>query len=219
MVYENMVRRMPVRNRRYTRKTKVSKPVKVYVQKAIKKAPETKINANSAYNGSSMAYDTPVFGSLSTIPQGDASSSRDGDRLRLMKISGRLDVNVNAGSVARVIIFQWKPNDADDVPSTSTVLQFGALVSNSVNYPVNPEKSDKLKINVLWDKRYVQKDTSTHVIDFVNITKFKNPYIYYNSGGVTTGKNNIYIMAFSNTAAAASEPLLYAQLNTYFKDM
>lgn len=197
---------------------KVPEATKQYVQKAIKKAPETKYSSIYTPGGVSMAYDSPIFVNLSAISQGDTVSSRDGDRIMPVSINCKWRVNTQSSTtVSRIIVLQWKPNSNDDVPSASKILNFGALTLDSVDYQYVPDKADRNKFTVLYDKRILQGN-SQMAIGSINLSKFANKYIYYD-GTDTDAKNNIYVMAFSNLNAAATEPTLYADFIFRWKDM
>lgn len=200
---------------------KVPESTKNYVQKAIKKAPETKYNYENLRGATNIPYDSPILQILSTLSQDSAFDGRDGNRIMPVSLSTKLHIDMqDVTAIARVIVFQWKPNNVDDAPTAAKLFEAGALTADSVDYQLKQKKVDKLKFKVLYDRRYTYQN-SQNVLDVINIrTKdLASKYIYYNDTSTTQGKNQIYVLAFSNRTGAQTEPVIYYDWVMKYKDM
>lgn len=209
-------RRMRVRSSK-----KVPQATKTYVQKAIKKAPETKYTYEDLRGATNIPYDSPILQILTTLAQGSVWNGRDGDRIMPVSLTTKLHIDMqDVNAIARVIVFQWKANNADDVPSAAKLFEAGALTADSVDYQLMQRKVDRAKFKVLYDRRYTYQN-SQNVLDVINIkTKdLASKYIYYDDSASSSGKNHIYVLAFSNRTGAQTEPIIYYDWVMKFKDM
>jgi hypothetical protein len=211
--------------RRRRRKAKVAKvPVatKKYVQKALTANKETnyKLIDNSATN---ISYDVPLLASWTSVAQEDGSNDihlRRGDRLQPMKLAIKYQCFHEAVTViSRIILFQWKPDNQVDAPSMAKILEIPGTV-NSVYSPYMQDAVDRSKFVVLYDRMHTGDLTgttnSTHTIS-VNISKFANKYINYNEDA-TSGKSQVYVLAFSNVASASARPSFNKIVYFHWKD-
>lgn len=214
-------RKTGIAKRRYVRKAtpKVSKATKRYVQTALKTNKET--NWADVYSPANVElnYDVPLLVNISDISQGADIQSREGDRLQPMSLTGKFTLGMTgATTVARVIVFQWKPDDADDTPTVAKILSATADV-NQINSDYIGSAVDRKKFKILYDRRFMNSaGVATYFpIGVMSCSKFHNKYIYYNSG-TTTGKNNIYMLGISNVAVASTGPNLSGYFRLRWKD-
>lgn len=202
---------LQVQRRRYARKAKVSKPVKSYVKKAIAASKESNY-FNYSVTGTELNYDNAYIYDLSAVPQGDDISSREGDRIEptSFMMKGAI-ANMATTTVARIMIVQWKPNTSDEnLTSIEDVLYGGSNLYSPHCLPP-PDKSQRLKFKILYDRVFSNTTGATQTIAFnANVMKFANKYVNYNDSS-TGGKSKIFLIGTSNVAAASSGPTIVAQ--------
>lgn len=211
-------RRTPGKRRRITRKARVSRPVKTYVKKAITATKESNYFPY-AVNGTELNYDGQLIAELSTVPQGDDISSREGDRIEPTSfiLRGSLQ-NMATTTVARLVLVQWRPDSSQEpLDSISDCIQNSTL-SYGVYGNYVPDKRQRMKFKVLWDRTFVNTTGATQIIPFnVMVTKFANKYINYGDS-VTTAKSHLYLLGYSNVAVASSGPTIIAQGRLRWKE-
>ena len=103
-------------------------------------------------------------GSLSSVPQGDSDTTRDGDQLTISSLEIRYNMFLNIVSAAatnpqeinnmRLIIFQWYP---DSTPIVSDI-----LLTTHVLAPYQHDKRFMFKI--LYDKSHILTCQNTTVV-------------------------------------------------------
>jgi len=213
-----------IRRRRTTFRRKsvakvVPKATKTYVKKALKANKET--NYALIENGAtSISYDVPTLTHWSAVAQGDTIRTRDGDRIEPTSLRMAYQCVHDAVTViSRIIVFQWKPDNQVDAPSMAKILEVPST-NQSVYSPYMQDKVDRSKFVVLYDKIHTGDATgltaTTHTRT-VNIRKFANKFINYNEAA-TTGKSQIYVLAFSNVAAVSTEPTFNRVVYLHWKD-
>lgn len=212
-------RKTGIAKRRYVRKAtpKVSKATKTYVKKALT-ANKEENHAQIRNTTSNISYDSPLLISLSAIAQGNTIETREGDRIQPTRLTMEYIMTpASVAAISRFIIFQWKPDDADDAPSMAKILE----ITGTGQAPLSPyiqNHTDRSKFKVLADKLWVPNQTT----DFLrhgrlSITKFVNKFINYNEG-LTTGKSMIYLLGLSNIQSALTEPTLNHIIYLHWKD-
>lgn len=214
-------RKTGIAKRRYVRKAtpKVSKATKRYVQTAIKTNKETNWAEVYSPQNVEMNYDAPVFTNISDISQGADINSREGDRLQPLSLTGKFSIGMPAVStIARIIVFQWKPDDADDVPSVAKLFQ-ASTDAFQINSDYIANAVDRKKFKILYDRRFsnINGVANSSYMGSMSVSKFHNKYIYFNSG-TTTGKNNIYMYATSNIPAAGTGSTFSGYFRLRWKD-
>lgn len=144
-----------------------------------------------------------VIFQLSVIPQGDTDTSRDGDRLYLesMHVKGSITI-ADTVNLFRLIFFQWKPTST---PLISNILLNGPSGGIDVYSHYNHDTRQEFKI--LFDRLYHQEGNSSAAVApytptsqiIVNFMRYKmNRQLQYQGGG-TTGTNQIYYIAISDS--------------------
>lgn len=190
--------------RRFSRRRVPSKRFVRQVRHVITKTAEKKYWDTSVTS-------TPVSASgtvldLTPIPQGDTDQSRDGDQLTLRSIQGRFQfIAADATNICRIIIFQWFID--------TTVSGVSPLVDQVIQTISNPLASynhdGRYNFRILYDRTFSMDTTD-------DLTASGRIYIYKGlrrkvqyHGGVTGGKNKIYILYISDSGAITHPSLTY----------
>lgn len=204
---------------KYTKKPYVSKATKTYVKKALTENKEDNwglIDNSSQY----ISYDAPFLAHWSSIAQGTTVNTREGDRIEPTRLSVRYSIEIpNVTTQMRFILFQWRPDTLIDGPTAAKILQIPTGGSAFLS-PLVTEEIDRSKFVVLKDKTFINYTTTPGCTftSSLNITKFNNKYIHYNTG-VTNGKNQIFLLAISNKLAASLDtPLFNKIVYLHWKD-
>ncbi len=207
---------MPYKKKTYKRSFRRKSPVtvpkstKLYVKKALTANKET--NYINLVDGSSViSYDVPYLAQWSAISQGSTISTREGDRIEptILSVKGRMFCT-SSSDIARIIIFQWRPDNADEAPTMAKLLQLSGS-QNSVHSPYILNATDRGKFAVLYDKSFMNDGNRDSFNVKITIKKFMNKFITYNTG-TTTGRSQIYMLAFSNIPASSSQEPSWNQL-------
>lgn len=157
---------------------------------------------------------TSIIQKMTTIPQGDTDTTRDGDQLAVEWSECRYEVLVNTTDVSnmmRIIIFSWHFDDGGQAPTPSLILQSSTTPLSSYNRDSVKEKA----FSVLHDNLVAvySGGIGNKVYNYRNHKKFK---ITFTSGG-NTGKNHIYLLAVSDSAVTPF-PILNSYHRTQFLD-
>lgn len=188
---------------RYAKKAKVpkvSKATKAYVKEAMKEDKEENwgLIDNSL---STFGYDVPYLVHYSAVSQGGTINTREGDRIQPTRFHFSYEmlwVN-NLQYHARVILLQWKPDNLQDPPTASEILNVYNTIY-AIHSPYTQSQTLRSKFKVLYDRVHSNETMNTNAgYQYkVNITKFASKYIDYNPG-VSSGKNQLYLFVLSNT--------------------
>lgn len=214
-------RKTGIAKRRYIRKRApaVSKATKRYVKTALKTNKETNWANVYAPEVVEQSFDVPILTKLSAIAQGNTVNTREGDRLEPVSLSvNMIHATASIFNYSRFIIFQWKPDDAVEAPTQAKVLEY-AGTAYSITSPLIQEAVDRKKFKVLKDFIVMNNSNTTTgaVHRQLSISKFNNKFIYYNTGA-TTGKGQLYMLSFANTAIATAGPTVSGHLQLRWKD-
>lgn len=203
---------------------------KAYVDRKIKSNTETQyiFDNNGLY-----ATDTANFEQLfDSLARGDNVDNFQGNKIAptYLQVRGYINSAASDGRTApsvqmsrvRVILFQWRPDNADDVPVISEILQSPG--SSSGDYAFGQYRADqKNKFKVL-------KDINTYVIasagnpsctrEFkINIPAKK--LLKFNlTTSLLTGENLIYMMVYGSqpNVSAANAPIVRWMAKLSYKD-
>jgi len=186
---------MTLSSRRKTLTSREKKVVKTAV-KAVGAQREVKAwLASSA--GIPIDWDGLVSQSLITPSQGNADQDRDGDRIRLKSLEMRGEVVVaSSTNVLRIIVFKWKPDTSQDVPTPAKILE-GFYVGQPLA-PFSPyrfDKSHRNKFQVLAD-RTITVDQTDILKTFI-IKKKLSGNVNFNPGG-SQGSNQLFVLCISD---------------------
>jgi hypothetical protein len=152
---------------------------------------------------------TGILQKMTTIPQGDTDTTRDGDQLSVEWSQLRYNVIVNSTDVSnliRVVLFVWHFDDGGQPPTLATIFQ----ASNTPLSAYNRDSVKERSFTVLSDRLHaVYSGGIGHECAYEkNLKKFK---ITFTSGG-NTGKNHIYLAAISDSAVTP-----FPSLNSYHR--
>lgn len=231
---------MPIyRRRRYSKKKadKSKKKFAARVKRIVGATTETKF---WDANGSVSCQTTPALADLTPVTQGDTAINRDGDVIsfKSFRINFRLQGQPAAthasdpltmNPAVRIILLQWRPNDASVVPTAASIL---ASVTALVNLTSPYTMIFHQQFKVLYDKRIVLKSRSDlqvagastvvypdQVMWSVTIPSKKvNRKMIYNLTA-TAGTNQIYMLYMSDQGLAANAPDLYFYSRLLFTDL
>lgn len=154
---------------------------------------DTLLSVTEEYGGS-------VY-SISDVPQGDTDITRDGDQFvqRALRIRGKVVV-ADSHNLLRMLVFRWKQ---DDTPTVSDLLS--STYVGSVRAPYSPYHHDgRTNFTVLFDKTYLTDSYKTAVQIDTKWINLRNKKQYMTAGSSTAGKNKIYVMIISDSAAEPS---------------
>jgi hypothetical protein len=160
-----------------------------------------------SYNG------TDFVQSMTSVPQGDTDSTRDGDRLKIKEV--RFRVGVKTGSTTptflRIICFQWKP---DTTPVYANIL---LDQHNTSAAPLSDFTHDTRQMYHILSDDLVQVDTVAHPATCVerSIKSGFEPYIQYQAGSSSTATNMIYVLAISDVSSNGPQVILFGKLLFY----
>lgn len=137
---------------------------------------------------------------LTSPPQGDGVSARDGDQIQIKRLRVRLNmIGGDSTNILRVIIFRWAMNDSVAAPTVLDVLQsagplsmyqytslrqneFHIVADRTFTFTLNGP-NDKLFEAVFYGRRIGKKN------------------VHFNAG-LTTGTDQFYLIAISDSVAA-----------------
>lgn len=193
------------------RTLKPSKALTKVVKKIINKEIETKSYDN--YNNLT-ADTTGSIVKLTSIPQSVGDQGRVGSIITPTGIQFDCIFTVVAADTTdamRLLIFQWKPDDAADAPNMSELFE-----STTAGYQlVTPSKHvDRQRYHKLYDKVILLDNSMPQKHLKIRIKRLNK--INFNDD-LLTGQNHLYFAIFSDSGVAAHPTILYWS-RTYYKD-
>ena len=192
-----------VRSRSGKLRPRKNATVKKVVARELNKRVETnKLN----YALASTADTTPVVVQLFPQSQGDNEGERSGSNIYLKSVSIRINaICADSTNFVRFIVFQWFPDDTVDSPTSSTILEnIGSLVS-TYSY------IDRQKWDILWDKTFsLTLSGNACATAEKMITNLRERKAFFNPTSATTGKNQIFLLYYSDSAA-----VVHPSVNAY----
>lgn len=218
--YQKAARRMPA----YKKRAKVYYPAikqlasdVMYVKSLINSEPKYHIYQNQA----NFDYNGAVY-SLSSVPQGDLSYSRDGDRILPRYLSVRCHINGdNAGAMHktfRVMIFRWWGESANAV-GTSPVPEDILSSTGSAYAPIShldtaitgPKGDRQRRIEVHYSKQFTFDNVGTTFADIVENIEIngknspkKEHMEFYNATVSPPTSGGFFILFVSDNATATN---------------
>lgn len=182
--------------------------VDIPTKKEVKKMINNNNKAIQELKHRTFAFDSTVdltmsFLSISNITQGDTDANRQGSVISPKSVELNLSFNsVDTFNLLRIIVFQWYLDDGDDGPSQPDITDY--------NHPLGlPAFHERKNFRVLYDKLLAGSDTASNEILVIRKKiKKKMRKIYYD-GGLTTGKNNIYLALQSDSGVATHPNVKY----------
>jgi hypothetical protein len=185
--------------------------VEAIVQKAIKSKLKKVQELKSFDTGfGSSVSSTATITDLTTIPQGDTDSARDGDAIRVKRMEQILSwAPGDTTNTYRQIIFRWNQDDVV-APVVTDVLQLANAFS-----PYNRDTLRAKKFSVI-DDWFSVTGLNGPSIDKHVFAKAMEWNISFYSGG-TSGTNKIYSLQISDSGAV-THPFVNSDFRVYFTD-
>jgi hypothetical protein len=158
---------------------------------------------------------TGTLQKLSTIPQGDTDSTRDGDQAEVFGVD-IIATFANATStdltnVGRLIIFRWEQDDSSAAPaSVADILQ-----TASVYAPYNRDNLRARKFIVLMDELFSTSLNGYSIEKFQE--KLKVNFKLKFQGSANTGNSMVYAVMISDSGAIPNPTFSY-QVRVWFTD-
>lgn len=217
--------------RRPLRGKPLSKKQRFEVNRIINRRSELKfVLTNQAGFGQSSTW---TIAKIMTVAQGDADSTRDGDRLQWAgNIELRCNITNGTGTTGdifnnvRIIIFQWHPNDSTSPLATDILLNGvtgGADTSSHYNH-------DKRQLYTILFDRYFSTvgnnssasnpfapNMQTGLLTYSISLQTAQKSAQYVAAG-TTGTNQFYIATCSDSQLA-THPSIYYAIKGFFRDI
>jgi hypothetical protein len=184
-------------------KGRVPKNMSEIVQKVLDRNFEIKF-FDQTQTASLLSYAGTLF-TLSNVGQGDTFATRDGDRMKIKWLQMNLSFVLGSSSyLCRVIILQWRPSTSIGNPTATNILNVTGQ-AEAVNSSYNQQFCGPGKQAViLLDKTFVIPPSGSIICvkPWLNkkITGGFSPLQQFIAGG-TTGSNQLYMLAISDTAA------------------
>lgn len=197
----------------------LSKVQKYAIDKIVKSNIETKCVDTYTGAGAQLGT-TATFADVTAVSQGSSSITRVGDQIELTRLSIRLflDGQTTSNTIARLIYFQWRPDNAT-APVIADILDLGpggtANVFSHINY------DNKHLFKLLKDVTYpmfpsVANPNNCREFEF-DIPVSNLAKIRYDIAA-NTGDHHVYVMAISSTAAGATQLLWTHNARIRYKD-
>lgn len=153
---------------------------------------------------------------LSDIPQGSTGLSRVGDECFLKRLE--VDFCIQLGTSPnqlRVIVYQWvQMSDASHPVPADIIENLGSAIA-----PYQPYQfTNRKKINVLRDKRYVLETAGPTVIsDRFVIKSGLRQRMIFSTGSTTLKQNGLFMLAISDDGAV-TYPKIFGTSRVIFSD-
>lgn len=139
---------------------------------------------------------------IAAVPQGDGVTARNGDKIKLLSLTGQFNFFAGDSSFAtlRMVAFAWRPDSDPDLPTQAEIFQnVNALISTYLNplSSLNHRNIRSRKIVVLSDKLMHIDTAGGQVRTFRLRHTFRKKHIITYAGAFLTGQYKIYIIFLS----------------------
>lgn len=160
---------------------------------------------------------TAVVTDLSTLARGTAEGSFTGDEIIIKGWELRYNVravgNTTDPSFSRIILFQWRMDDTDEVPVVGDILYDTTTDAHVSNY------EDNGKFKVLLDRMVTLNEN--HVGGRTNQAGYARKFKGFNKKmffqpGASTGRGKIYLLTLGDLAS--NPPSLEYHFRLHYKD-
>lgn len=174
------------------------------VLQLIEEQPEKKYYDETfdAFNASS----TPQFWNITQMSQGSLTNERIGSTVRLLSVQYNLHIqyaSADSTNTIRVLLFQWKPDNQQDLPAWDQIFQYHTLGAPSKLYelmsPYTLGEGGSGVFNMLYDTLfYLDSDNPIQILKgYINKKFLKN--ITFGDGSLT-GQNHLYLCVVSDSS-------------------
>lgn len=194
------------------------KTAKAVVSRAVSKAVETNYHDRTLINVS-VDYAGTSFYAAAATSQGNTDIARTGDKLSPTgwHINGEVIVG-DTTNMVRVLAVQYMLDPNNEAASLAKLLS--STYSATVGYPLAPYNHDNKEVafRVLRDKVFALSNTGSNGIQIFGwkIEKSELRTVRYSAGGATPISGALYIVAVSDSSAAA-HPTLVATSRLFYK--
>lgn len=194
---------------------------KGYVKRIASGTQESKYKeVSAAYQ--EIPYDAPIVLDVSAISQGDTINTREGDFIQPtgLKAGIRVQNDYNDDSMYRLVLFQWH---MDDTPVGTDVLPIDGAAFSGYDMLSDYNFDGRRKFTVLWDSKTKLLGTTSadHNIPTTRVhtvrVKRKMRKIQFD-GAATTGRNKLYLLAFSNRTTAMNAVYIDYNIDLFWKE-
>ena len=160
---------------------------------------------------------------LSLVPFGSGAGEHTGPYITPTKLEMHLNfttVSSDVWNFVRLVLFQWHPNSG--APALSSILAPG--YSGSTRDTTSPYNKDYEKdYNIIWDSNFfvigassaTPTSKSCHTERLTISNRFRK--IRYNPGA-TTGENQLFLLAISDSTAIPHPPM-FGTTRLFYNDM
>lgn len=157
--------------------------------------------------GSGIDSSGSVF-DISLISQGDTDQTRDGDKIYVKSIIGRMTLTAgDATNFLRVIIVQWLAEN-----SGITITKVIQSLTGAINQSYAHDYASARKI--LYDKTFTLGSANTASVPTVRTAKFMITRGFKRTinflGGSTDGYNKLYMVCVSDSGGVPNPTLAYS---------
>lgn len=158
---------------------------------------------------------TGTLTKLTTVPQGDTDSARDGDQLLIKKFEVRgYCTPADATNICRFLIFRWNVDDTSDAPTLAEILQDAA--SSPWISPYNRDSRRSGKVVIIYDNILGVCTSGPGIKTFKHECKWKALKINFEAAA-TTGVGHIYLLTVSDSTAS-THPFFSMESRVWFTD-
>ncbi len=148
---------------------------------------------------------------LTTIPQGDTDSTRDGDHIKLTKLWMNVAVTyADASNVVRVIVFRWNQDDSSVAPTVNDITQ-----SLSAYSPIHRDNERAHKFDIIFDKMFGVANVGPGIATVEWRRPLKSQIAFQATANTGTGHLYVYIISDSS---AATHPGVNLISRVYYTD-
>lgn len=174
------------------------------IRRVINKKEEVK---SFPFSDDTTSSSTPELTRLTGIPAGSDGSQRVGDVSYIKSLFFKWNSRVaDSTNFVRVIVFQWFEDDAVDIPDGDKILTDMSFISSAYTY------GERRKRSILYDKTMAQSLQGPACGSAeVMITEINKRKIYYNPA-LVSGKNNIWMLQFSDSGLAIHPGIQWTSL-------
>ncbi len=203
----------------------VPEATKKYVDRRIRTSKELRF-IDTTQSAQELNFDTPLVVDLTQLAQGDGDSARDGSKVKIDSVHGKFTIDMQSvNNIVRLIVLQWKPDSAAIVPDIddsnsapeAILSEVTATSTGSVNS--HPNWSNRGKFKILTDTRWMSNTGAAIVRNGTLFSRKMSSKVMQYNDAATTGKNHIFLLAFSNVANAGTGPVFNATFRVKYRDM
>lgn len=201
------------KSNRGRRKRRTAKPTKNFARKVLKVVKRTQEKKFYPFANSTTVSSVGYLLDLTTIPQGDTDTTRDGDMLRVSSIQVNFAwAAADAYNICRMVMFQWMPASSPGSPPA-----LADIFADTTNAVISTFAHDTRKsYRILLDRTcVVDADDPMKICKMYVYKKFMRNIQY--AGGTTTGRGNIYVWLVTDSGAV-THPAVTWSGKTNFTD-